>query len=561
MAKLLSPEVKEITLSLLEGLSCPRALTVAILLRYEEWDQIIDMTIRPHDYCDSESYFAASAATSWLRKYPGLPAGRDTEAAAVKQWYLSEHKCYVTNQRLSRLIEMGPFGGPESERIMEFVSKVRKEVVNLIGVRPPRELLGAFGPGATISDRSTHATVGDKLSSLPTLTPLAWPWAVSWLETAWAASRRDWAKGDDLVAVKGNHFFTVPKDAKTDRGCAKEPSLNSFYQAALGRAMRKRMRTAGIDIRRGKEVHMDMARKGSISGLLSTIDLSSASDTVATSLVKLVIPEAWHNVLCQLRSPFTLIEGRWVRLEKFSSMGNGFTFELETVIFCSIARACQTAVDDYEDVKVFGDDIIVPTSSFREVIAALRFFGFAPNEKKTFSDGEFRESCGGDFFRGTAVRPYHLEGFSPIRSSFKGEPCEPQHFISIANGIRRLAGGDDTFRHRWPLLIRAWFRTLDFVPVGIRKLRGPKALGDLVIHDDESKWITRSRKTTPDVRYVRVYRPVAKKFVRFEGFAYTTQMAIALYLAGSGPKSRTPAGDLVPRDPVTGYKVGWTPFS
>jgi len=218
-------------------------------------------------------------------------------------------------------------------------------------------------------------------------------------------------------------------------------------------------------------------------------------------------------------------------------MGNGYTFELETLIFFAIVKYTEMCFIDGDDGKtlVYGDDIICNTEIVKPVISILNFFGFTINSEKSFWDGPFRESCGGDYFNGQAVRPYFMKEF----------PCEPQHFIAAANAVRSTAqealGSFDVVR-------RAWFHLLDQIPSGIRCCRGPQGLGDIVIHDDESRWVTRERS---QVKYVQVYRPVKYRKIPFRLFDPEIVHACALY---GVPWSR---GYIMPRDAVIGYKVGW----
>lgn len=317
--------------------------------------------------------------------------------------------------------------------------------------------------------------------------------------------------------------------------------------------MRSRLANRGIDLDNGQNVHRLVACAASKSGDFATIDLSSASDCVSTNLVKLVTPSRWYTDLSALRSPMTKVKGKWYHLEKFSSMGNGYTFELETTIFTAIAMSISKDLIPGKNLFVYGDDIIVPSQFSADVIAALRFCGFTTNSRKTFVQGPFRESCGGDFFDGKAVRPYQL----------KEDPDEPQKLIAFANGIRRLASQAGFSPVRSSSLRRAWFRCLDLLPAPIRRCRGPEALGDVVIHDAEERWQVRWRGS---IRYVRVYRPATYRKVRWSGFPYGVQFAAALYGVSLTDKSRGPIPPeskryIIPRDSVIGYKVGWSPFS
>lgn len=599
----ISREVRSIALSLMEGLDCPRSLTVAILIKSEDWKQLAELTVSVDHYKDSESLFCAMAATAFLKKYVDMPTGEDLEEKAVQAFYESEKRCYLTNQRL--LPFMSGTYEPGDEPILEFIQEVREVIVEMIGHKPPdvnkpvsktREFyrgpkktnaycyneqlvhasdqvswdveLGRFGPGATMSDKSLFTTVADKLSSRPTMTTDFWPFLFPWSGTEWAKCVTE--AGMTPQVIRGNAFFTVPKSAVQLRGCGKEPSLNVFYQLGLGQLMKKLMRRWGLDLIEGQDRHRQVACEASNGSLeLATLDLSSASDTVSSALVRLLLPPAWFEVLDALRSKYTLVKERWVLLEKFSSMGNGFTFELETLIFAAICKvACRHDVHPGVDLFVYGDDIIVPIKYVSAVKAALSYFGFKLNDQKSFWQGSFRESCGGDFYNGVGVRPFYL----------KEEPNEPQQYIALANGLRRMAFGPLGVVRRWELIRRAWFITLDSIPSGIRQCRGPEALGDVVIHDFAEYWQTRSVRKFPWVRFFKAYRPAFFKEVRWDGFSYSVQMAAATYgvsryrfkykrkVAVWDQKSRRFTYELaepglIPRDGVTGYKVGLVPWS
>lgn len=578
----LTQEVMDVAQSLMVALDCPRSLTVAILLRYGDADQLTSLEVDPMHYLTSNDYVKAVSATDFLRKYEEFTIpGLDVEAATVEKWWWAERECYKTNERLSPLLFAGPMGSGYGEAIDNFVDSIRKAVVSLIGDRPDSHFDGRFGPGATVSDMSRYVTVPDKMSSLPTLTPGAKYFLLPWMGTEWYKAHA--SSGSSASFVHGNVFFTVPKTARTRRACAKEPSINGFYQLGLGRMMKARLKRSGLDLEGGQGIHRQVACEASQTSAFATIDLSSASDTVCTNLVKLVLPHRWHSVLDSLRSPYTLIEGKRVKLEKFSSMGNGYTFELETTIFAAIAiAAMRGSALPGKNLFVYGDDIIVPSEFSDDVVSALKFFGFTPNKRKTFKEGNFRESCGGDYFQGDSVRACYL----------KKDPNEPQKLISLANGIRRLAAQGSFTPNDRGRLLRAWFRCLDLLPSDVRRCRGPEALGDIVIHDTEDKWDTRWRNGR-NIRYIRVYRPARYKRVRWSGFNARVQLAAALYLdqyenssfrwvSRRQPDfSLTPSGKarsdedilrmtssweeknryLVPRDGVVGFKVGWVPFS
>jgi len=567
----LTPEMQEVAISIMESLDCARSLSVAILIRSGEWDQLVQLRVDPRSFVSPETYLLWSQATDLLRKVESLPVREiNREKATEEKWLWAERQCYRTNQRLSPYLDTNgtllPLEG-QGASLEGFFLSAKKAMRWLIGNSVPLDLTPKFGPGATVSDPSVRCLAPDKMSSTPTATSDCDFLYGLWIETAWGRAAQ--ALGNQRWSIcRGNEYFTVPKDATILRACAKGPSINVSYQLAVGKQLRRRLRLRGLDLDHAQEIHRQVACAASKSGEFATIDLSSASDCVSTALVKLLLPNQWHDLLYWLREPLTKVpasvvrrgEGSkpgkvWYLLEKFSAMGNGFTFELETAVFTALIMGLDGSLKPGVNMWVFGDDIIVPTHLADAVISMLRFCGFTPNPRKTFLDSEFRESCGGDFFAGQAVRPYLLKEF----------PNEPQEWITFANGLRRMASQNALSNDVRRRLTRSWFRILDRIPVAIRRCRGPEALGDIVIHDEEARWVTRIRGS---IRYVRCYRPAVFRKVYWWGYGYDVQMASALYGLMFEPRpepGRRVWNDdsryLVPRDGVMGYKVGWAKFS
>lgn len=549
----LPTSVERAILHLFEDLGTPYSLKANLLWRAGQWDDIANMSVDPKHYLDAESYWRDATAASIVRKLVELPTSFDRKAVAEENFLKSERECFRTNRRL--LPYLSP-GLPDTEKgVHEFLTRARKIVRRILGPAPDTCLThensregtqryvvqGRFGPGATFADRGMLTTIPDKMSSSPTITPDACFYHFPWSDTLWAQACR--SSGRHPSYVQGNRFTTVSKDSTKDRGIAVEPSINLFFQLGYGRILRKRLSLAGINLAKGQDIHRRVAREASISGYLCTLDLSNASDTICSNLVKLLLPADWFAILNDLRSKKTLFKGRWHLLEKFSSMGNGFTFELETLIFLSLALALDEVAGHKlvpgVNVFVYGDDIILPTECSKAVIAALSFFGLTINKSKSFVDGPFRESCGGDYFLGVDVRPHFL----------KESPNEPQQLISLANGLRRVSSPQSK---RMARVRRAWFSILDALPKSLRDLRGPMELGDLLIHDDETRWRPRYRSC---IRYFKVYRPARFSRVGYGNFKPEVVLAAACYGTGSSQKG------IIPRNGVTGYKVGWVPHS
>lgn len=582
----------DVFLALCWKIGTPVAYKAILAVEREDWLWLVSQKTEPASYTCPKTFLEDSQVTSFFKKFPSFDLGIDRKKDAVMAFWKSERQCYLSNERISPfLFDLGHMGG----RVKQLIVAWRKEVRRVLGGHPPMGKLLAearFGPGTTFLNVGDDITVAHKLSDFYSRTSRARSYLHLWDSTAWsryAACGLD-TQGEgfdsslvhqghqlyqadsgcyavrDFEVVEGNRFTVVPKDARKDRGICIEPSLNVFLQLAVGGVISQRMKqTLGWDKRYAQQFHQLLARIGSLTGAVATIDLSSASDTVCSNLVKLLLPPAWFRLVDDLRSHKTFIEGKWVKLEKFSSMGNGFTFELETLIFWSLATAIQQLEPAREcqytpglTTSVFGDDIIVPTSVSKSYIAALKFFGFTPNEDKTFVSGPFRESCGGDFFSGFDVRPHFV----------KEEMNEPHRLISLANGLRRFGrrhdglGGAGAYR-------TSWFKCLDGIPIQIRNCRGPEALGDIVIHDDERYWIPINTVERSSIRYLRVWRPVPNRVIGWEQFRPGVVLSCALYGASSGapplsvclddPAEAWRRSGVVPRiggSYVSGYRFG-----
>jgi hypothetical protein len=241
--------------------------------------------------------------------------------------------------------------------------------------------------------------------------------------------------GRILETRESNVICFVPKDDKIDRPIAIEPTMNLMLQLGVDGHIRTRLKRFGVDID-NQEVNQLLAQEGSMLGdqpwSPCTLDLAAASDSISLKLCAMLLPPEWYMYLCDLRSNFGLVTGLEdeVWYEKIASMGNGYTFALETLLFTAISQAaiaeqhgswCSTGF------HVYGDDIIVPQIFVGNVMAALQFMGFSINREKSFFTGHFRESCGADYWMGTNVRPVFL----------RRRPDSPEDVLLHANSITR----------------------------------------------------------------------------------------------------------------------------
>jgi hypothetical protein len=235
---------------------------------------------------------------------------------------------------------------------------------------------------------------------------------------------RSYSYGDPSI-VRGNRLSFVPKTNETRRTICTEPSLNMFFQLGLGEWISERLRDKlGLDLATQPDKNRRLAKVGSRSGRYFSLDLSSASDSLSLGMIRELFPRDFVAWLELFRSPeSTLPDGRIVNLGMVSTMGNGFTFPLQTLLFSACVIACYRVhgikyrnpcfkTTNCPTFGVFGDDILADRRIYRSLVSLLTLLGFTVNHDKTFFEGPFRESCGGDYLRGRDVRGVYVKSLS-----------------------------------------------------------------------------------------------------------------------------------------------------
>ncbi len=212
----------------------------------------------------------------------------------------------------------------------------------------------------------------------------------------------------------------VPKTLKTPRIIAVEPTCMQYAQQAL---LERLVRNLEVDdivaplIGFGdQDPNRRMAELGSVDGSLATLDMSEASDRVSNQHVRQLVRHFPHlsGALDACRSRKADVPGFGViRLAKFASMGSAVCFPFEAMVFLTIVtmgimrhRNLRSARDMRRfagQVRVYGDDIVIPTDCVDSVIDLLETFGLKVNLGKSFWTGKFRESCGAEYYDGRDV--------------------------------------------------------------------------------------------------------------------------------------------------------------
>lgn len=256
----------------------------------------------------------------------------------------------------------------------------------------------------------------------------------------------------DLELQSSSKLTTVPKNAKTDRCICIEPDMNIYVQLGIGASIRNQLKHSGLDLNT-QDVNRELARVA-VERNLTTLDLSSASDTISREVVWCLLPHDWCDLLEYARVDSTSYKGEIIPLNKWSSMGNGYTFELETLIFYSLIKgAFRASGIEEHDFVAYGDDMIFPTELASLLTRTLIFLGFKVNQEKTFGVGLFRESCGADYFDGHNVRPFYL------RSEHHDYQTICYLYANLARrysvGLYGHRGCDRRFKRFWNICFRA----------------------------------------------------------------------------------------------------------
>jgi len=231
-------------------------------------------------------------------------------------------------------------------------------------------------------------------------------------------------------------LLAVPKTQKGPRLIAKEPTSHQWIQQALKRDLEGKVATSSLRLCINfvdQTLSQSDALKASQTGLHATIDLSSASDRLSLWLVERIFRSnfdlltAFHA--CRTRYLANYLDRKlpkYIKLRKFAPAGSALTFPVQSIVYAIVAIGTLLSVRGYapnraaidmaaRQVRVFGDDLIVPVDVFGELCRVLTYLGLKVNSAKSYSKGNFRESCGMDAFMGEEITPAYV--LEPYRES------------------------------------------------------------------------------------------------------------------------------------------------
>ena len=257
-----------------------------------------------------------------------------------------------------------------------------------------------------------------------------------------------------------SRVISVPKTQKTPRIIAIEPSSVQYVQQGILEVIMHHIHSGFLNDfigTKSQEPNQLLAQKGSSDGTLATLDLSEASDRVSSQLVRAMMRNhsLSEKAIFACRSERASVPGHGIiSLSKFASMGSALCFPMEamvflTIIFLGIERERghrfsnkSELMDFVGEVRVYGDDLIVPIDCVHTVVDLLERYGARVGRSKSFWNGSFRESCGKEFYAGQDVSIVKVRREFPLHRQHAAEVVS---LVSLRNQLY-LAGNWDVVK-------------------------------------------------------------------------------------------------------------------
>jgi hypothetical protein len=219
-----------------------------------------------------------------------------------------------------------------------------------------------------------------------------------------------------------SRLMCVPKTAKGPRLIASEPASHMWCQQLIWSWLQKQLRGSVarhfIDFK-DQSKSGDLVLSASLDRKLATVDLSDASDRLTCWTVERIF-RTHRSLLSGLHAARTRYirdeisdEVDFLSLRKFASQGTAATFPIQSICFLVLALGCSAIgpINKHEirklrgRVRVFGDDIILPSYGYARLCRVMDLLQLKVNEAKSYVNGQFRESCGVDGYCGYDVTP------------------------------------------------------------------------------------------------------------------------------------------------------------
>lgn len=370
---------------------------------------------------------------SQMFKKIGLPCSERRTKMALQQYI-------DTEKVLSEL----HFGDTDLSGLRQAVSVLFRDVLTVIDRKIfTYDIRPKHGPGATAEKLTSNGKYN--LSYWPHRLDSVFPYTEYAIPNYGYHSDSHIAQEEDPGTEIPVRVITVPKTLKTPRIIAIEPTCMQYMQQAILEPLVQGLESDSVCSPfigfSEQEPNKALARMGSLTGDLATLDLSEASDRVSNQLVQACFENFPHfsDGLSATRSRQADVPGYGIHtLSKFASMGSALCFPIEAMVFLAIifftiskelnVPLTRDLVKRYRGkVRVYGDDIIIPVEFVFSCSKNLELFGFKVNSTKSFWTGKFRESCGGDYYAGNDITTVK------VRSNFPRSKKNVQELVSTVS--------------------------------------------------------------------------------------------------------------------------------
>jgi len=265
----------------------------------------------------------------------------------------------------------------------------------------------------------------------------------------------------------------VPKTALKLRTISMEPIALQYLQQGVMYALYSFIAQhpyMGVRIRLDDQSQNQvLAMEGSIYQNYGTIDLSHASDSVSWCLVRRVfksVPLLYKWLLATRSRETCLPDGSRLQLRKFAPMGSALCFPIECILFAAIVeyasrKVCRQSKQPMALYSVYGDDLVVQSTCYDEIIKTLVACGFSVNTSKSYNTGFYRESCGKEYYAGIDISALYYR--VPYYSG-RPSPSAYGSWCSSAN---------NAYVHRLPLYRLYLIHKIQSVPLKYGPWFGP----------------------------------------------------------------------------------------
>lgn len=375
--------------------------------------------------CSITAVACNALRASLTKKYVGMNAvqqNRKCEEAALSLFIANNERCrdWVDTPVSGSL---GLALGEYKSLLWDFFNPRGSELLSFWRIADGISL----GAGANVGH--TNVDFYNKLfnSTLTTANPALHMYYVLAISEHPTWSVAEWDRYQELGirVVPGSVLQYVPKNAEIHRVICTEPPLEMLFQQGIRHVLTQAAeRSLGIRLSDQQEKNRRLARIGSIGGRICTIDLKSASDLNSRTMIhaRLGAAAKWLEVC---RTPYTVLpDGTREELYMMSSMGNAFTFPLQTILFTCMVLATYKVLGIKPlsplgdgcigNYGVFGDDIACLGEAYSLLCELLSHEGHIVNEHKSFNTGRFRESCGHDYYDGHNVRGVYIQRLTDV---------------------------------------------------------------------------------------------------------------------------------------------------